>query len=192
MKHLRKFNRDLLDINRSGMVLCTLLAILFIAPLPGLAKVEIVQFDDPAKQALYQDMIQELRCLVCQNQNLADSNAELAVDLRRKTRELIEQGKTRQDVVAFMVDRYGEFVLYRPAFNKSNLVLWLSPVVLLIIALWIVLRARNRGKNDVKEFSESERIQVRAMLNQSDVQETQKGIYTSASRHTESSDHGES
>lgn len=174
----------------SGIFLCTLLVTLFIHPLSGLAKVEVVQFDDPAKQALYQDMIQELRCLVCQNQNLADSNAELAIDLRRKTRELIEQGKTRQEVVAFMVDRYGEFVLYRPAFNKSNLVLWLSPVVLLIIALWVVLRARNRGKNDVKEFSESERVRVRAMLNQSDAQKPQKGLNTSPDRHSELPDHG--
>jgi len=192
LKRLIKFDRNLFNINRSGMFLCILLVTLFIHPLPGIAKVEVVQFEDPAKQALYQDLIQELRCLVCQNQNLADSNAELAIDLRRKTRELIEQGKTRQDVVAFMVDRYGEFVLYRPAFNKSNLVLWLSPVVLLIIALWIVLRARNRGKYDVKEFSESERIRVRAMLNQSHVQEAQKGIHTSPSRLSESSDRGES
>lgn len=135
-----------------------------VSPSDVLGKVEIVEFEDQEKQALYQQMIQELRCLVCQNQNLADSNAELAVDLRRKTREMIEQGKTRQDIVSFMVERYGEFVLYRPAFNTRNLVLWLSPVVLLIVTLWIVLRARNRGKKAVDTFSEIDRQQVRKLL----------------------------
>lgn len=129
-----------------------------------MAKVEVVEFEDPEKQALYQQMIQELRCLVCQNQNLADSNAELAIDLRRKTREMIEQGKSRQDIVSFMVERYGEFVLYRPAFSAANLVLWLSPVVLLLITLWIAVRVRNRGKNNIDAFTPEERLQVRGML----------------------------
>ncbi len=133
---------------------------------PGIseAKVEVVEFEDPEKQALYQQMIQELRCLVCQNQNLADSNAELAVDLRRKTKEMIEEGKTRQDIVSFMVERYGEFVLYRPAFSAANLVLWLSPVVLLMIAVWIAVRVRNRGKNSIDAFTPEERQRVSNML----------------------------
>lgn len=133
-------------------------------PTLSMAKVEVIEFEDPEKQALYQQMIQELRCLVCQNQNLADSNAELAIDLRRKTREMIEQGKSRKDIVSFMVERYGEFVLYRPAFSAANLVLWLSPVVLLLITLWIAVRVRNRGKNNIDSFTPEERLQVRGML----------------------------
>ena len=147
----------------------------------ALGKVEIVEFEDPEKQALYQQMIQELRCLVCQNQNLADSNAELAVDLRRKTREMIEQGKTRQDIVSFMVQRYGEFVLYRPAFNTGNLVLWLSPLFLLIITLWIVIRARNRGKNNIDTFTELDRKQVRKMLKEQNTGEKSEDTVTEGS-----------
>ncbi|MGI9319711.1 MAG: cytochrome c-type biogenesis protein [bacterium] len=164
----QRLPRFLLYIGVSMALLTALFIALSAYPTAVFAKVEVVQFEDPDKQALYQKMIQELRCLVCQNQNLADSNAELAVDLRRKTREMIEQGKTRQDIVAFMVDRYGEFVLYRPVFNTGNLVLWLSPVLLLVIALWISVRARNRGKNNLQSFSHSEHMQVRDKLGQQD------------------------
>jgi len=83
------------------------------------AKVEVVQFDDPSQQTLYKRLIDELRCLVCQNQNLADSNADLAIDLRKKVRVLINDGKTYDDVVEFMVSRYGEFVMYRPYFSVA-------------------------------------------------------------------------
>jgi cytochrome c-type biogenesis protein CcmH len=131
------------------------------------AKVEVVEFKDPQKQALYQQLIKELRCLVCQNQNLADSNADLAIDLRRKTRELIEQGKNKKEVMDYMVTRYGEFVLYRPAFNLSNLFLWCAPLLLLLMAVWIAVRSRNRNKALPETYSEEDRRRVRQLLNSS-------------------------
>ena len=134
------------------------------------AKVEIVQFKNAEEQALYKTLISELRCLVCQNQNLADSNAELAIDLRRKVRALIEDGNTYDDVVDYMVSRYGEFVMYRPPFNLSTVFLWLSPAVLLVITFsMVILRRRNATEiSSASDFEPSQHEKVRALLQDSD------------------------
>jgi cytochrome c-type biogenesis protein CcmH len=91
-------------------------------------------------EANFIKLTNELRCLVCQNQSLADSNAELAKDLRRQTYEMLTQGKTPDQVVQYMVDRYGDFVLYRPRLKTSTLLLWLGPFVLLLLVLGLVVR----------------------------------------------------
>lgn len=143
-----------------------LLAAMLLAYLPASARVEVIEFEDAAKEALYKEMIQELRCLVCQNQNLADSNAELAVDLRRRTRELIAQGKAKKDITDYMVQRYGEFVIYRPPLNAATFVLWFSPAILLAVVIWIAIRARNKNKVEVTGFSEDDRARVRSMMDQ--------------------------
>ena len=135
---------------------------------PVLAKVEIYQFDQPKDEALYRELIQELRCLVCQNQNLADSNAELAIDLRRRTRELILQGKSRQEIVDYMVDRYGDFVLYRPPFNRTTLLLWLSPLLLAAVVLVVAFRSRNRRKIKPTVYSEEEMAKARKLMQEDD------------------------
>ncbi len=127
-----------------------------IIPSEAEAAVEVLQFEDRQQGNLYRELIQELRCLVCQNQNLADSNAELAKDLRRKTREMVEQGKSRQEIVDYMVSRYGEFVLYRPPVNKKTYILWFSPLILFIAALGFLFWSRNRKAPDTKVFSEAE------------------------------------
>lgn len=143
------------------IALCTLIDV-------ARAKVEIVQFDNPKQQTLYKRLINELRCLVCQNQNLADSNADLAIDLRKKVRGLISDGKTYDDVVEFMVSRYGEFVMYRPPFNSSTIFLWLSPAVLLLSVFSIViwrnrLSSRTSSTNN-SEFDKEHHEKVRALL----------------------------
>ncbi|TNF87598.1 MAG: cytochrome c-type biogenesis protein CcmH [Gammaproteobacteria bacterium] len=104
------------------------------------AAIEAYEFDSPEMEADYKQLIAELRCLVCQNQNLADSDAELAQDLRRETYEMLQQGKSRQQVMTFMVERYGDFVLYRPQFKSSTYLLWLGPFLLLVIVLAIVVK----------------------------------------------------
>jgi cytochrome c-type biogenesis protein CcmH len=89
----------------------------------------------------------ELRCLVCQNQTIADSHAPLAIDLRQQVRELIDQGKTDAEIIAYMTDRYGDFVLYRPPFKATTALLWVGPGVLLVgglAMLLLVLRRRSR------------------------------------------------
>ncbi|MCZ6668154.1 MAG: cytochrome c-type biogenesis protein CcmH [Gammaproteobacteria bacterium] len=125
-----------------GLLLC----LIFIAT-SALAAIEAYEFDSPEMEANFIKLTKELRCLVCQNQSLADSNAGLAKDLRRQTYEMLTQGKTPDQVVQYMVDRYGDFVLYRPRLKTSTLLLWLGPFVLLLLVLGLVIRhMRGRQK----------------------------------------------
>ena len=110
------------------------------------ARVEVHEFDGPEQEARYNKLIAELRCLVCQNQNLADSNAELAVDLRRKTYEMVRQDKSEREIADYMVDRYGEFVLYRPPLNSNTLLLWGGPFVILMIGVGLLMRTIRRRR----------------------------------------------
>lgn len=110
-----------------------LLALL--VPLSLLARIESHPFEDPAQEALYIQLTKELRCLVCQNQNLADSNSELAKDLRDKTYDMVKAGKSHAEITDYMIARYGDFVMYRPPVNKSTFFLWLGPFVFLVLAL---------------------------------------------------------
>lgn len=106
----------------------------------------LTSFDTPEQSALYHSLLEEYRCLKCQNQNLADSNAGLAGDLRREIRDQILSGKTKSDIDEYLVARYGEFVLYRPRFSAKTAVLWIGPFVLLLIALSaVVVMIRKRA-----------------------------------------------
>ena len=87
----------------------------------------------PEQEVLYQAIVQEVRCLVCQNQSIAESNAELAKDLRIEISSQIKDGKTEQEIKDFLLNRYGDFVLYQPSFNKKTFFLWLSPLILLFL-----------------------------------------------------------
>jgi cytochrome c-type biogenesis protein CcmH len=109
---------------------------------------------DPALEARMLRIAAELRCLVCQNQTIADSDASLAVDLRRETRELLRQGKSDADVIDYMTARYGDFVLYRPPLKGTTALLWFGPAVLLLggaTVLVLVLRRRSRLGPDAFE-----------------------------------------
>jgi cytochrome c-type biogenesis protein CcmH len=115
-------------------------------------------FDDPELQARYEKLTEEVRCLKCQNQNLRDSNAFLAADLRREIRRLLSEGKTDAEIFDFLVDRYGEFALYRPRMQGKTLILWLAPLLLLVgggVVLMRVINARNAlpigGADDAAE-----------------------------------------
>ena len=106
---------------------------------------------DPALEARMLAITGELRCLVCQNQTIADSHADLAVDLRQQVREMLQKGMTPEQIRKYMTDRYGDFVLYRPPLKTSTAVLWLGPAVLLAIALLalvVVIRKRARLADD--------------------------------------------
>ena len=109
--------------------------ILLLLPLALFARIESHQFDNADQEALYVRLTKELRCLVCQNQNLADSNADLAKDLREKAYEMVKSGKSHKDITEYMIARYGDFVLYRPPVNKSTYLLWIGPFVFLLLAL---------------------------------------------------------
>jgi cytochrome c-type biogenesis protein CcmH len=102
---------------------------------------------DPALQSRYQNLTRELRCVQCQNQTIADSDAPIAVDLRRELRELLSTGKSDDEVLKFLTDRYGDFVLYRPPFAARTWILWGGPAAALLIAILtagIVIRRRSR------------------------------------------------
>src|ERR1035438_9936774 len=102
---------------------------------------------DPVLEARMTRITSELRCLVCQNQTIADSNAELAADLRRQTREMLKQGKSDREVIDYMTARYGDFVLYRPPLRLTTMLLWFGPALMLAIgALVLVVVVRRRGK----------------------------------------------
>ena len=109
------------------------------------------------------ELSQELRCLVCQNQTLAESNAPLAVDLRNQVREQLAAGKSEQDVIDFMVARYGDFVLYRPPFKASTLFLWVGPFVFLLLGAWLLVRRVGRRAPEVC-LSDEDRARAAKLL----------------------------
>jgi len=134
------------------------------------AKVEVLSFDTPEHEERYNKLIAELRCLVCQNQNLADSNAELAVDLRRKTYEMVSKDKSEKEIATYMVDRYGEFVLYRPPLNSNTLLLWTGPFLILLVGVSLLIRTirRRRAEQGVNVDDASLRAAATLLDSESD------------------------
>ena len=122
---------------------------------------------NPALEADTMELAHKLRCLVCQNQSIAESNAPLAVDLRDQVREQLAAGKTKDDVIDYLVDRYGDFVLYEPPFKAVTVLLWLGPVALLVGgAAWLAFRLRRRREEAAAEqgLSAADRARARALL----------------------------
>jgi len=106
----------------------------------------------------------ELRCLVCQNQTLAESNAPLAIDMRNQIREQMKAGASDRDVVEFLVARYGDFVLYRPPLKASTVALWAGPFVILALGAWVLVRRLRRRPAAEPELSEAERARAAKLL----------------------------
>lgn len=127
------------------LIFIGLLHLLLLGHAVNAAAVEQYSFSDPIQEQVYTSLIHELRCLVCQNQTIGDSNAELAQDMRRKTYELVQQGLSKQQVADFMAERYGDFVLYNPPFKGATAVLWVAPALLLLIAIGLLLRFIRRN-----------------------------------------------
>ena len=92
------------------------------------------------EKSLYNSLIKEVRCMVCQNQNIAESEAPLAVDLRNKIKEMIKDGKSESEIKQFMADRYSSFILYDPPVNKQNIVLWFGPLLFMIIITFLLFK----------------------------------------------------
>ncbi len=128
------------------------------------AVIEVREFDDPEKQQLYEELVDELRCLVCQNQNLAASNADLAKDLRRQSYEMVERGASKEEIIDYMVDRYGDFVLYRPPLKAITLLLWLGPVLFIAAGLTAVAVIARRRADASSTLSDDERRKARKLL----------------------------
>jgi cytochrome c-type biogenesis protein CcmH len=135
---------------------------------PALAVIETYEFEDESLRLRFKDLAEELRCPKCQNQNIADSNAPIAADLRKQLHAQLHEGHSDAEIVDYMVSRYGEFVMYRPRWNNVTLVLWLAPAILLLLAL-LVVRASLRGRAEAAPapLSEAEQARLDALLGDS-------------------------
>lgn len=129
--------------------------------------VETFTFKDEATKLRFEILSKELRCPKCQNQNLADSNAKIAVDLRKNLYNLLQEGKSDSEIIDFMVYRYGEFVLYRPQLKKQTYILWFGPAVLILcfaLGVVLVLKRRSKIKDDEINLSDEEQQNLNDIL----------------------------
>lgn len=145
-----------------------LLPLLLIVPLAmAETKTEVYQFKDPLLEQRYQTLTEQLRCLVCQNQNIADSHAELAQDLRGKVYELLNKGSDDAQIIQYMTDRYGDFVLYNPPLKIKTLLLWLAPALALLLGGLGFWRVMKNAKQQAKEqLPEAELKSIRHLLDE--------------------------
>jgi len=121
---------------------------------------------DPALEARVNQLAAELRCLVCQNQSLADSHAELAIDLKNQVREQLQAGRSERQVIDYMTERYGDFVLYRPPLKATTVLLWGGPLLLLLLGGAVLWRSLGRGArpDEPTPLSTDERQRLKALL----------------------------
>ncbi len=143
------------------------IVLIFILGVPGFApaQVDATRFENARQESLYGDLIGELRCLVCANQSLSDSNSDLAKDLRGKVRERVLGGQSRNEIVDYMVARYGEYVLYRPRFSPANFFLWVAPFVAALAGLGFVLfLASGKSRRRPAPYSAEQLQKARSLL----------------------------
>lgn len=142
------------------------LAMLFFVGLSARAEVARPSADDPVLEERVNNLSKELRCLVCQNETLADSRADLAVDLRNQVREQMKAGKTDEEIITYLTARYGDFVLYRPRVRPVTYLLWFGPFILLIGGLLLLFRYVKRRREVIVEapLSDEERSRAEAIL----------------------------
>ncbi|MEK9713223.1 MAG: cytochrome c-type biogenesis protein [Thalassolituus sp.] len=155
----------------NAMKVCILLISLFSASAYAVIDGHKYPFEDPADAARFEQLAEDLRCPKCQNQNLADSNAPVAADLRDKVYELMQEGKNDQEVVDYLVARYGDFVRYKPPFRLDTLLLWGSPVLMLIFGIILVIGLRRQAgaSPSVLTAEEQQKLnELKARLNDSE------------------------
>lgn len=136
------------------------------SPLVGASNIEVYKFESKDREEIYKELTEELRCLVCQNQNIADSNAELAQDMRAKTYQLIKSGKSKAEIADYMSERYGDFVLYKPPFKASTAVLWIAPFLVFLLGVFLMLRSirQRRSENEEKTLDNSKLQEASRLL----------------------------
>ena len=138
----------------------------------AVAVIETYDFSDPELETRYQQLSAELRCPKCQNQNIADSNAPISQDLRKLLYQQLEQGASDQEILDYMVARYGEFVRYRPRFSGATAILWLAPALLLLAAV-VVVFFNVRSRRDTRTtttatLSDEDQQQLQALLDKTE------------------------
>lgn len=133
------------------------------------AAIEIYQFEHKQQEVLYSQLIDELRCLVCQNQNLSASNSALAKDLRHQTYQMVMEGQSQAQIMDYMTQRYGDFVLYRPPVKSSTVLLWLGPFILLLVGVWLLVSTLRKEKQQQGEqLSDEQHTHINKLLNSGD------------------------
>ncbi|UUO24678.1 cytochrome c-type biogenesis protein CcmH [Colwellia sp. M166] len=168
MKHQAKHNYIARLQKTIGFAVSIILLSFLSISSANASPVDTFQFKDEATKVRFQVLSKELRCPKCQNQNLADSNSKIAVDLRKNLYNLLQEGKSDQEIIDFMVYRYGDFVLYRPQLTKQTYILWFGPLVILmgfIVSLIFVLRRRSKLKASELNLSSSEQANLDDILN---------------------------
>jgi len=134
-------------VSRRLSVFLPVLCLLLLTGLAFAQAIDPLPFKDHAQEVRFQSLTRELRCLVCQNENLADSNADLARDLRHEVFDLMQQGKSDDEIKQYLVDRYSDFVLYDPPMKASTMLLWFGPFLILLAgAAVVVVTVRRRGR----------------------------------------------
>jgi len=157
---------------RHGMLAAVLALAVFVPAFAASERAEPVAAD-PVLESQVQGLSHKLRCLVCQNETIATSRAPLAVDLRAQVREQFAAGKSEDEIVDFMVSRYGDFVLYQPPLKASTMLLWFGPGLFALIAAgWLLLRLRRRAQETPhSELSPAERAEARRLLGEDESEE---------------------
>jgi cytochrome c-type biogenesis protein CcmH len=153
-------------MNSLKKLLLLLMLVLLVSPL-AIAKEAVPMSTDPEMEKRVNAISSELRCLVCQNQTIADSHAELAIDLKNQVRNMVKSGQTQDEIVDYMVQRYGDFVRYRPAFKATTMMLWVGPFLLLFIGLTVLvinLRKRTAAVKDDGTLSLEENERLKSLL----------------------------
>lgn len=154
-----------IDIKLTHAVMVMLL-VLVLLPFGASAKEAVPLAANPKQEKKVNDITSELRCLVCQNQTIAESHADLAVDLKNQVRDMVAHGETRDQIVEYMVKRYGDFVRYRPAFKPTTYLLWGGPFALLLLGMTVLIISLKRRKTAIQDapLSEQETAQLDTLL----------------------------
>ncbi|WP_306523333.1 cytochrome c-type biogenesis protein [Rheinheimera sp.] len=168
-----------------------LLSLVLLTPFTTSAAEELMQFKDAQQQALYRELTAELRCPKCQNQNIADSNAVVAVDMREKTYQLVQQGQNKEQVIDFMKQRYGDFVHYQPPVQWSTIWLWLAPLLLVAGLFFVMLQKQRKAQSDAGEQGAGKIMaadqeleqQLQALINQAMLNQTNQTSQTNQTKH---------
>ncbi len=136
--------------------------------LTALAAIDVYDFDTPEQETQFQELSNTLRCPKCQNNSIADSNAELAKDLRHKVYEMTKEGKSKDEIVDYMIARYGNFVTYNPPFTLSTAILWLGPVSVLLIGFGVIVirsrRSKTAATNNNAQWDRDKEARLKALL----------------------------
>nr|WP_279007563.1 cytochrome c-type biogenesis protein [Aeromonas jandaei] len=156
------------------LIASLLLLLGWVVQAPAMAAIDVYTFDNDNQEQVFRELTKELRCPKCQNQDIADSNAGLAKDLRDKTYQMVRQGKDKDEIVDYMVARYGNFILYNPPLMASTLILWLGPLLVIVIGLGgVVMRSRRpvaAAKPVDSALSEEEQRRLAELLKEEEKQ----------------------